>query len=148
MLRRLLLAPLLLTFAAVASAATSPGDHFGKVDVAPTRTSIYIGIVSMTMPTFVRAGSTYTAPYTAKVFPFAFYNEKGTLKVEIGDAQLDDLAHGKTIELTGRAVNDDGEERKVTGKATPKDATSGALKVRVTVSKHIELIFNTTYRFP
>jgi hypothetical protein len=44
-------------------------------------------------------------------------------------------------------VRSDGVERRVEGKATPVDATSGKIKVRVFVSKRIELIFNTTYRF-
>ena len=42
----------------------------------------------------------------------------------------------------------DGTERPVEGKATPTDARSGKIKVRVFVSKRIELIFNTTYVFP
>ena len=33
------------------------------------------------------------------------------------------------------------------GIATPADARSGKIKVRVFVSKRIELIFNTSYRF-
>ena len=44
-------------------------------------------------------------------------------------------------------MRDDGAERRLEGTATPTDATSGKLKVRVFVSKRIELIFNTTYRF-
>jgi hypothetical protein len=128
------------------SAATSH-RALNQVDVAPTKTSIYIGTVSMTMPTFVRHGGTFEASYTAKVFPFCFYNEKGTLTVAISDTQLDDLVAGRTITFTGRGVRDDGAPRPVEGKATPIDAKSGKLKVRVTVSKHVELIFNTTYRF-
>jgi hypothetical protein len=101
----------------------------------------------MTMPTFVRHGEVFTAAYTAKVFPYFFYNEKGTLMVNISDAQLDDLAAGKSTTFTGRGVRDDGTPRPVEGKAMPSDAKSGRLKVRVTVSSHVELIFNTTYRF-
>lgn len=101
----------------------------------------------MTMPTFERKGGAFVAAYTAKVFPFAFYNEKGVLSVDVSDDQLARLARGETIEFTGRAERTDGAERKVSGKATPADATSGKLKVRVTVSKRVELIFNTTYRF-
>ncbi len=39
------------------------------------------------------------------------------------------------------------ETRSITGRAVPEDATQGKLKVRVFVSKNIQLIFNTTYRF-
>lgn len=121
--------------------------QYARVDVAPTKTSIYVGVVSMTMPTLARHGGTYEAPYTASVFPLFFYNEKGRLFIDISDAQLDQLAHGAAIEFSGRGVRDDGAVRTVTGKATPTDAQSGKLKVRVWVSKHVELIFNTTYRF-
>ncbi len=147
MLRRLLSVPLALVLIAVASRAATDVRIWPKVDVAPTKTSIYIGVVSMTMPTFVREGEAYSATYAAKVFPFAFYNEKGSLRIDVDAEQLQQLARGVPIEFTGRAVNDDGAERKITGKATPKDATSGAIKVRVAVSKRVELIFNTTYRF-
>jgi hypothetical protein len=131
---------------AVTTAATSHRAP-NQVDVAPTKTSIYIGTVSMTMPTFVRHGGTFEASYTAKVFPYYFYNEKGTLTVNISDAQLDELVAGRTITFTGLGVRDDGTPRPVEGKAMPTDAKSGKLKVRVTVSKHVVLVFNTTYRF-
>ncbi len=151
MLRRplfVLLAFLLVASTIPAETATpAPMIDRTHVDVDPTRTSIYIGSVSMTMPTFVREGATYTAAYTAKVFPYFFYNEKGTLTVTIADEQLDQLAQGKTIEFTGRAFNTEGQERKVTGKATPADAKSGKLDVHVWVSKRIQLIFHTKYRF-
>lgn len=131
--------------AAAAFAADPAG--YAKVDVAPTRTSIYIGSVSMRMPTFVRKDGTYFATYDAKVVPYFFANEKGTLTVSISEEQLQKLTRAEQIEFTGRAVNTSGEERRVAGRATPKDAKSGSIKVRVFVSKKIELIFNTTYRF-
>ena len=43
-------------------------------------------------------------------------------------------------------MNDDGEERHIEGRAVPADANTGKIKVRVFVSKRIQLIFNTTYR--
>jgi hypothetical protein len=127
--------------------ATAADPRFARVEVAPTKTSIYVGIVSMQLPTFVRNGGTYETAYTASVFPLLFYGEKGRLFVEISDAQLEQLSRGETIEFAGHATRNDGLDRKVTGKATPTDATSGKLKVRVWVSKRIDLIFNTTYRF-
>ena len=120
---------------------------YPRVTVAPTKTSIYVGLVSMTMPAFERTGQAYESSYTATVFPLFFYNEQGTLRIDISDAQLDRLSRGETIDFTGGAVRDDGAKRTVTGKATPIDKVSGKLKVRVTVSPHVELIFNTTYRF-
>jgi hypothetical protein len=147
MLRRLFCVILFGSCVALGLGAAADTSRFNAVDVAPTKTSIYIGTVSMTMPRFERHSGTYTAGYTAKVFPLWFYNESGKLSVDLSDEQLQTLAHGQPVEFHGRAVRDDGEERRVEGKATPADAQSGKLKVRVFVSKSIELIFNTTYRF-
>jgi hypothetical protein len=130
-----------------AGAGTTLG-RFGHVVVAPARTSIYLGSVAMTMPTFVRVDGGYEAPYVAKVFPFFFYNEEGRLRVELSDESLHQLERGVPVEFKGRAVRADGAERRVEGKATPTAAAGGKIKVRVFYSKRIELIFNTTYRFP
>jgi hypothetical protein len=121
---------------------------YQRVEVAPTRTSIYLGSVAMTMSTFARTDGAFESDYTAKVFPFFFYNESGRLRVELPDDALRQLERGEPIEFKGRAVRADGAERRVEGKATPTDAKSGKLKVRVFYSRRIELIFNTTYRFP
>jgi hypothetical protein len=139
---------LTLCFCGTLSAAEAPLSRYEKVDVATAKTSIYVGTVTMAMPTFVRQNGVYETRYTAKVFPYFFYNEAGKLSVEIGNDLLRQLERGEPIEFKGRAVRDDGAERRVEGKATPTDATTGKLKVRVFVSKHTELIFNTTYRFP
>ncbi|HUR59283.1 MAG TPA: hypothetical protein VM029_16325 [Opitutaceae bacterium] len=128
------------------AAAAAEGDH-AHVEVAPAKTSIYVGVVTLTTPTFVRKEGLYETTYTAKVFPYFFYNETGRLTIEMSDEQLGALARGETVEFKGRGVRADGTERRVEGKATPADAKSGKLKVRVFVSKKVELIFNTTYRF-
>lgn len=125
---------------------TSP--TYASVVVAPTKTSIYVGSVSMTMPAFGRVNGGYETTYVAKVFPYFFYNENGRLRVEISDESLRKLARGEAIEFQGRAIREDGAERRVEGKATPTDARTGKIKVRVFYSKRVELIFNTTYRFP
>lgn len=135
-----------LTFGACVQAAELRPD-VSKVEVAPTRTSIYVGLVSLTMPDFARHDGRFESTYTAKVFPYFFYNETGRLGIDFSDAQLERLARGETVEFTGSATNQSREPRRVEGKATPADPFSGKLKVRVFVSPKIELIFNTTYRF-
>ncbi|MBL9186920.1 MAG: hypothetical protein JNK23_05545 [Opitutaceae bacterium] len=143
---------LALTLALAGSAVASEPDlrPYDRVEIAPTRTSIYIGSVSMTMPTFTRTGGAYESSYAAKVFPFFFQNETGRLRVEISDAMLRQLERGERVTFSGQAVATHGDERRVEGHATPAEpgAPHGAIKVRVFVSKRIELIFNTTYRFP
>lgn len=150
MLRRALAS--LLCFLALTAivwpASEAPLAVYERVEVAPTKTSIYVGTVSLTMPAFLRRNGSYEAAYTAKVFPYFFSSEAGQLAIEISDAQLRQLERGEAVDFTGRGVRADGAERRVEGKATPTDARTGKLKVRVFVSKRIELIFNTTYRFP
>jgi hypothetical protein len=136
-----------LLTALVAFAAETPTGRYAHVVVEPTKTSIYLGTVALTMTPFTRANGVYEAGYNARVFPFFFYNESGKLLVEISDEMLRKLEHGEAVEFHGRGIRDNGAERRVEGKATPTDATSGKLKVRVFYSKRIELIFNTTYRF-
>jgi hypothetical protein len=142
--------PLALALAAGAAEAEAPLRTFDRVTIEPTKTSIYIGTVSMTMPPFVRKNGTYASSYTAKVFPYFFSNEKGTLAITLSDESLRKLERGEAVEFSGLAVNTVGEERRITGKATPEEgahALRGKIKVRVFVSKRIELIFNTSYRF-
>lgn len=136
-----------LGLALALGAAEAPLGTFDRVTIAPTKTSIYIGTVALTMPTFARKNGTYHSSYAAKVFPYFFSNEKGALAITLSDESLRKLERGETVEFSGRAVNTDGEERRVEGKATPADALSGKIKVRVLVAKHLELIFNTSYRF-
>ena len=76
-----------------------------------------------------------------------FSTEQGRVVIDLPDDVLVRLEKGETISFHGHGVRDDGAERRLEGTATPTDATSGKLKVRVFVSKRIELIFNTTYRF-
>jgi len=130
--------------------AELPLDRYNRVDIAEAKTSIYIGSVTMKLPPFIRENGVYTATYQAKVFPFFFQNESGTLSIEIPDDTLRALERGEVIHFTGHAHNDDGEERHVEGRAIPDgpNSLSGSIKVRVFVSKKIQLIFNTTYRFP
>lgn len=143
----LLLLPALLRAAADAPAAPAH-RAYAKVDVAPTWTSIYIGTVSLQMPPFQRtAAGDYESTYAARVLPYFFYNENGRIGIRVSDDDLARLARGEAIEFTGLAVNQAGAERPIAGKATPVDATSGRIKVKVRVSPRIELIFNTTYRF-
>lgn len=144
--------PAFLLVCALAASALRGAEaippSLAQVEIAPTWTSIYLGTVSLKMPAFTRTpAGVYESTYAARVLPLFFYNETGRISIQVPDAALAQLARGEPIEFTGRALSGDGAERRVTGKATPHDATSGRIKVRVGVSAKIELIFNTTYRF-
>lgn len=121
--------------------------RYTRADVATARTSIYIGAVTLRMPPFERTGSTFSSTYAARVVPLFFYNEKGSITIDLTDADLRRLEAGERVYFTGGAESAAGEPRRVEGHADPLDAASGKIKVRVWVSKNIELIFNTTYQF-
>jgi hypothetical protein len=121
--------------------------RYRRVEVTPTRTSIYIGTVSLTLPPLVRRNNEYATTYEAKVFPFFFYNETGRLWIECSDDQLRQLERGERVSFQGRARRADGKEHRVEGTVSPADGTSGKVKVRVFATASVELIFNTTYRF-
>jgi len=128
-------------------AASPLNPRYRRVEVAPTKTSIYIGTVSLALPPLERRNNEYTTTYDAKVFPFFFYNETGRLWIECSDDQLRQLERGERVSFQGRAQRADGNEHRVEGTVTPADATSGKVKVRVFATMSVELIFNTTYRF-
>lgn len=160
-LRRVLLAfSLVLTFAAGMAVAEDPppaplppddaplGGRYAQVMVEPTKTSIYIGSVTLTMPPFARQAGVYSTDYSAKVFPFFFYNEHGRLSIEFSDENLRQLRRGETVYFQGHASNSAGAARRIEGRAIPDgvNAGHGKIKVRVGVGR-IELIFNTVYHF-
>jgi hypothetical protein len=125
------------------------GGRYAQVTVNPTKTSIYIGSISLTMPPFARRNGVYQSEYKAKVFPFFFSSESGSISIEFSDDNLHQLLRGETVYFKGRAHNSNGDERRIEGRAVPEAAGAdhGKIKVRVWVSKRIELIFNTVYRF-
>ena len=148
MFRRLLLACLCyFPWALTVRGGTDSGlEHYARVEVETAKTSIYVGSVTMHLTPFLRTGAGYHANYAAKVFPYFFWNESGTIAIDVPDDALHSLAKGETIQFKGRGLNDDGEERHIEGRVVPTDAHSGKIKVRVFVTKRIQLIFNTTYR--
>ncbi len=151
-MRRWFALPLLLAaLAAVPAGATVPeaalAPAYTEATVDKVKTSIYVGSVTLDMPPFRRGQSRYESTYAARVFPYFFYNEKGRIEIDLTDDDLRKLAAGERVPFTGKAENLDGEPRRVEGHATPDDALSGTIKVRVWVSPKIELIFNSRYRF-
>ena len=131
---------LLLTVNAEDTSTVEPAPlpaYYAEATVDTARTSIYIGAVTLRMPPFAREGSTYSSTYSAKVFPFFFYNEAGTLSIELSDDDLRQLAAGQRVSFTGEAFSKAGEPRKVEGHADPADDHSGKIKVRVWVWKPV-----------
>jgi hypothetical protein len=149
----LLLAVFLAAGKLVSTAALPPpacvSGHYSEVTVNPADASIYVGKVSLAMSPLTRRGNVYTSDYSVKVFPFFFFNERGRISIEVSAEQLQQLARGETVDLKGHASNSRGAERRIEGRAVSDAAGGdhGKIKVRVWVSKNIELAFNTAYRF-
>ncbi|GAB5558702.1 MAG: hypothetical protein SynsKO_03490 [Synoicihabitans sp.] len=120
---------------------------YQRATVATAKTSIYIGNVKLTTEPFTRAGDVYSSRYNAKVFPLFFMSESGRISITITDGDLRKLAAGERVYFNGEGFDTSDEPRRIEGHADPADERSGKIKVRVWVSKNIELIFNTTYRF-
>ena len=117
-----------------------------RISVAPMKTSIYVGSVTLTTGVFERQGSTLGTTYTAKVFPWFFWGETGKITITFTDADLANLAKGEKVEFTGEASNHKNKPRTVTGRAQPATGTGGKIKVRI-MADGVELIFNSTYQF-
>jgi hypothetical protein len=143
-----LLLAAVLAFGPGAYADPAPLSRYAMVNVEPAKTSIYIGSITLSTTPFIREGNAYAATYSARVFPYFFYNEKGKLWIDTSDDDLRRLERGETVNFTGHAVSEDGAKRRIEGRAVPSDAGGGKIKVRIFVSKRIDLVFNTTYAFP
>lgn len=148
MVRRLLFAGVFSVICGLVARATGDAtlQRYERVEIGKAKTSIFVGSVTMHLTPFLRKEGFYRANYAAKVFPYFFMNEQGWIAIELPDEKLHQLAKGETIQFNGRGMNDAGEERHIEGRAVPADASTGKIKVRVFVSKRIQLIFNTTYR--
>lgn len=146
--RRLLAAALLAgAFLHLPILAAVSDPLYREATVETSRTSIYVGRVTLELEPFQRVGGTYQSTYAARVFPYFFYNEHGSITITLGDEDLRRILAGETVEFVGDAMESSGDPRKVTGRITPKNSRSGDIKVRVSVSPRIELIFNSSYRF-
>ena len=99
----------------------------------------------MTMPPFVRKGVVYSSTYTAKVFPYFFYNEKGRIWIVVTDDDLRRASRGEAVDFKGHAMSDSGEERRVDGHAVPSGPLKGKIRVRVFVTRRIALNYDTVY---
>jgi hypothetical protein len=133
-----------------ASPPPSPAsERYAEVTVDPAHTSAYVATIGFAIPPLQRQGGAYTSEYSVKVFPFFMFNEHGRISIEFSDEQLQRLERGETVDLQGHARSSSGADRRVEGRAVSDSigGNRGRIKVRVWVSRNIELTFNTAYRF-
>jgi hypothetical protein len=139
---------LLLALPAPSRAADPVLDRFAVVAVAPVKTSIYVASVTLTVPRFVRRGGIYESTYSAQIFPYSFWNEAGRLQITVSDQTLRRFARGESFSFTGHAIRRDGTIRRVEGRVTPVGPATGRIEVRVFVTRHLSMAFDTTYQLP
>ena len=140
---------MLALLGAVSPLAADTSQNIGDWDavtVAPMKTSIYVGSVTLTTGVFKRDGDKLTTTYEAKVRPWFFWGETGRITITLSLADLEKLVRGERVEFTGEAFNQKNKPRKVTGRADRTDGSTGKIKVRISVDD-TELVFNGTYRF-
>jgi len=139
----------LLAGASVPARSWSAEPLPAQFELPRMKTSIYIGSVTLITGVFSLSPgattSTYTATYEAKVSPWAWWSEAGSIALNFTPADHERLLKGETIELTGEAKNGKGKLRQISARAQPADATSGKIKVRIGAGGST-LIFNSTYR--
>ncbi len=139
-----LLLTLMLCLGGAWSAQATPA--WERVTVATMKASIYVGSVRLTSSVFERQGEHFSATYEARVFPWAFWSETGSIRLQVPPAELARLARGEVIDFAGDAENHKGRLRKITGRAYPDEIATGKIKVRIRMDG-TELIFNGNYRF-
>jgi len=128
-------------------AVLGAGDVPARFDVVATKpasASIIIGTVTLAISPFIRKDGVYAATYLARVFPF-FYSEKGRIVIAIPDNDLRRVARGEAAGFKGRATTDSGDVRRIEGSAMPTGPLAGKLRVKVFITRHIALTYNTTY---
>jgi hypothetical protein len=146
MRRCLPLAIVLLLAPAPARAAGDAMAKYSTVVIEPATAYFYtIATVSMTYQPFVRQKGAFSSTYSARVFPYFFFNERGKIWIEITDEMLRQADRGESVDFIGRAFSNSGDERKIEGHATPTGPSTGKIRVRVIVSRRIVLTYETTY---
>ncbi len=121
----------------------SPAE-WNRVDVGTMKTSIYVGSVKLITTSFVQDADSYRATYQAKVFPWAFWNENGSILITLTGEDRAKLERGERCEFTGEAQNHKNKPRSITGYAAPSSSDQGTIKVRIGVDD-VEVVFNGTY---
>jgi hypothetical protein len=144
---RRFLAPLSVAIALASplSALEPALSPYQVVDIKTAVTSVIVATVTMTMPPFGRKGAVYSSTYSAKVFPYFFYNEKGRIWITVTDDDVRRASKGIPIDFKGHALSEAGDDRRVEGHAVPTGPFTGKIRVRVFVTRRISLNYDTTY---
>lgn len=139
-------AALLLATTASVSGGGAAIARFERIAIEPATAYFYsIASVTMTFKPFIRQRSAFSSTYSARVFPYFFFSEKGRIWIVATDEELRRVDRGEAVDFAGLAFNSSGEERRIEGHATPTGPSTGRIRVLVFVTKRIVLTYDTTY---
>ena len=139
---RILLLALLLPL--LTARAAEDSGRFSVIHVAPARTSIYIGRLTVTPGPFQRTATGYKADLGVDLAPY-FYHDDAHVTIEVADAKLGDLQNGKAIDFRGRVIRSNGQSRRLTGRAIPTGPNGGLIEILVYLTSQVTVSFSTTY---
>jgi hypothetical protein len=132
-------------FLAPFTLAAQPVIRDSTIIVAPAKTSIYVGHLAVLPGPFTWNGTGFEANLTVTLEPYGFHDE-AKVHIQVGDDELERLQRGETIDFKGRVVRENGQTRRLTGRAVPSGPTAGKLDIRVFLSSQITVSFATTYQ--
>jgi hypothetical protein len=119
-------------------------DRFQTVDIKDSKTKIPATRIRLNVAPLNRTDYGYSSTYAVKVFPFFFFNEHGSIEINLDKDCIQRIVAGETVSFAGSAVNHRGSKRKITGEAAPGDSESGDIQIIIKASG-LDLTFNTSY---
>jgi hypothetical protein len=119
--------------------------RYSVIFVAPARTSIYIGRLTVTPGPFVRTGAGYKANLSVDLSPY-FYHDDALVQIDVPAAKVLALQRGEAIDFKGSVIRRNGQARRLAGRAVPTNPLAGTIDIHVFLTSQVTVSFSTTYR--
>ncbi|MEO7933041.1 MAG: hypothetical protein ABIT76_07775 [Chthoniobacterales bacterium] len=116
-----------------------------KMIVEPSATKVSLAKANLIVSTLEHEKEAYLGSYQLKVTPFTFKSETGKLFLQASDETVMQMTKGEPVKFTGKATNDKGDVKVVTGQTTPADTSHGAVSFSVQ-TENGPMVFNTSYK--
>lgn len=113
--------------------------------VEPSATKVSLAKANLIVSTLEHEKEAYLGSYQLKVTPFTFKSETGKLFLQASDETVMQMTKGEPVKFTGKATNDKGDVKVVTGQTTPADTSHGAVSFSVQ-TENGPMVFNTSYK--
>jgi hypothetical protein len=125
--------------------AAEPMLRNSTIVVAPAKTSIYIGRLTVLPAPFAWDGTGFEASLTVALEPYGIHDE-ARVTIQVSDDDLQRLQRGEVVDFKGRVIRKNGQTRRLTGRAIPIGPAGGKLDIKVFMSSQITVSFATTYQ--